>query len=109
MIRRPPRSTLFPYTNALPIWFVIGALTTLRRVAEHPGLRAAFPALGTAAGLVSSPQLRNMGTIGGNGCVGTRWHYYNQTQQWREGGGVCPEKDGDNCLVAPRRPPRRAG
>src|SRR2546430_10046311 len=22
MIRRPPRSTLFPYTNALPIWFV---------------------------------------------------------------------------------------
>jgi len=84
--------------------FVIGALTTLGRVAEHPGLRAAFPALGTAAGLVSSPQLRNMGTIGGNVCVDTRCNYYNQTQQWRKAIGFCLKKDGDICLVAPGSP-----
>ncbi|PYM82951.1 MAG: 4-hydroxybenzoyl-CoA reductase [Candidatus Rokuibacteriota bacterium] len=84
--------------------FVIGALTTLRRVAEHPGLHAAFPALGTAAGLVSSPQLRNMGTIGGNVCVDTRCNYYNQTQQWRKAIGFCLKKDGDICLVAPGSP-----
>src|SRR2546428_88348 len=81
--------------------FVIGALTTLRRVAEHPGLRAAFPALGTAAGLVSSPQLRNMGTIGGNVCVDTRCNYYNQSYEWRKAIGFCMKKDGDICLVAP--------
>ncbi len=81
--------------------FVVGALTTLRRVSEHPDLRAAFPALVTAAGLVSSPQLRNMGTIGGNVCVDTRCNYYNQTYQWRKAIGFCMKKDGDICLVAP--------
>ena len=84
--------------------FVIGALTTLTRVSEHPGLRAAFPALATAAGLVSTPQLRNMGTIGGNACVDTRCNYYNQTYQWRKAIGFCMKKDGDICLVAPGSP-----
>src|SRR2546430_12694252 len=30
MIRRPPRSTLFPYTNALPIWHTARALSKIR-------------------------------------------------------------------------------
>jgi 4-hydroxybenzoyl-CoA reductase subunit beta len=81
--------------------FVVGALTTLGRLAEDPTLGAAFPALTTAAGLVSSPQLRNMGTIGGNICVDTRCNYYNQTYQWRQAAGFCMKKDGDVCLVAP--------
>ncbi len=81
--------------------FVLGSQTTLTRVAEHPGLREHFPALATAAGLVSSPQLRNMGTIGGNVCVDTRCNYYNQTYQWRKAVGFCMKKDGDICLVAP--------
>jgi 4-hydroxybenzoyl-CoA reductase subunit beta len=79
----------------------IGALTTLTAVAAHPAIRRAYPALATAAGLVSSPQLRNMGTIGGNLCVDTRCNYYNQTHQWRKAIGFCMKKDGDICLVAP--------
>jgi 4-hydroxybenzoyl-CoA reductase subunit beta len=79
----------------------IGAGTTLSAVAAHPDVVANFPALATAAGLVSSPQLRNMGTIGGNVCVDTRCNYYNQSYQWRKAVGFCMKKDGDVCLVAP--------
>ncbi len=79
----------------------IGACTTLTAVARHPDLARAYPALATAAGLVSSPQLRNMGTLGGNVCVDTRCNYYNQTYEWRKAIGFCMKKDGDICLVAP--------
>ncbi|MBI4561343.1 MAG: FAD binding domain-containing protein, partial [Candidatus Rokubacteria bacterium] len=58
-------------------------------------------ALATAAGLVSTPQLRNVGTIGGNICVDTRCNYYNQSYQWRKAIGFCMKKDGEICLVAP--------
>ena len=79
----------------------IGSQTTLTAVATHPEVSRAYPALATAAGLVSSPQLRNMGTIGGNVCVDTRCNYYNQSHQWRKAVGFCMKKDGDICLVAP--------
>jgi len=82
----------------------IGAGVTLTRVASHPDVARAYPALATAAGLVSSPQLRNMGTIGGNVCVDTRCNYYNQTFEWRKAIGFCMKKDGDICLVAPGSP-----
>lgn len=80
---------------------VLGAGTTLTAVAEHPAVRAAYPAVARAAGLVSTPQLRNMGTIGGNLCVDTRCNYYNQTYEWRKAIGFCLKRDGDICLVAP--------
>ena len=79
----------------------IGATTTLSAVAEHDEIVREFPALATAAGLVSSPQLRNMGTLGGNLCVDTRCNYYNQSYAWRKAIGFCMKKDGDICLVAP--------
>ena len=50
---------------------------------------------------MSSPPLRNAGTIGGNLCVDTRCNYYNQTEAWRASIGYCMKKDGDICLVAP--------
>ena len=81
--------------------FAIGATTTLSTVAAHPSIARDFPALATAAGLVSSPQLRNMGTLGGNLCVDTRCNYYNQSFAWRKAVGFCMKKDGDICLVAP--------
>jgi len=81
--------------------FTIGAGTTLSAVAAHRDIMRAWPALATAAGLVSSPQLRNMGTIGGNICVDTRCNYYNQSHEWRKAIGFCMKKDGDICLVAP--------
>jgi 4-hydroxybenzoyl-CoA reductase subunit beta len=82
----------------------IGALTTLTEIAAHPAIRMAYPALAQAAGLVSAPQLRNVGTLGGNLCVDTRCNYYNQTEFWRASIGYCMKKDGDICLVAPGSP-----
>jgi 4-hydroxybenzoyl-CoA reductase subunit beta len=72
----------------------IGASTTLTQVATHAEVARRYPALATAAGLVSSPQLRNMGTLGGNVCVDTRCNYYNQTFEWRRAIGFCMKKDG---------------
>ncbi|MEK6665451.1 MAG: xanthine dehydrogenase family protein subunit M [candidate division NC10 bacterium] len=83
---------------------VIGAGTTLTDVSEHPAVREHVPALAVAAGLVSTPPLRNMGTIGGNVCVDPRCNYYNQSYQWRRAIGFCMKKDGDICLVAPGSP-----
>jgi 4-hydroxybenzoyl-CoA reductase subunit beta len=82
----------------------IGACTTLTAVATHPELTSAYAGLATAAGLVSSPQLRNMGTLGGNVCVDTRCNYYNQSYEWRKAIGFCMKRDGDICLVAPGSP-----
>ena len=82
----------------------IGAATTLSAVAAHPDVARRYPALATAAGLVSSPQLRNAGTLGGNVCVDTRCNYYNQSYAWRKAIGFCMKKDGDICLVAPGSP-----
>lgn len=82
----------------------IGALTTLTATASHPLIRQFYPALAQAAGLVSAPQLRNVGTLGGNLCVDTRCNYYNQTEFWRASIGYCMKRDGDICLVAPGSP-----
>jgi 4-hydroxybenzoyl-CoA reductase subunit beta len=79
----------------------LGAMATLTEVAEHAGVAARWPAIAKAAGLVSSPPLRNAGTIGGNLCVDTRCTYYNQTEFWRASIGFCMKKDGTICLVAP--------
>ena len=84
--------------------FRIGALATLAEAATHPGLLAALPGYAEAAGQVSSPPLRNVGTIGGNLCVDTRCNYYNATHEWRQAAGFCMKKDGDICLVAPGSP-----
>ncbi len=79
----------------------IGAGMTLTEVSQHQEIAARYPALATAASLVSTPQLRNMGTIGGNLCVDTRCNYYNQTYWWRQAIGFCMKKDGEICWVAP--------
>ncbi|MBI2528242.1 MAG: FAD binding domain-containing protein [Candidatus Rokubacteria bacterium] len=82
----------------------IGAGTTLTAVSRHAEIAAAYPALAAAAGVVSTPQLRNAGTLGGNLCVDTRCNYYNQSHAWRQAVGFCMKKDGDICLVAPASP-----
>ena len=81
--------------------FEIGACVTLTEVVSNPLLRSAYPGYVRAAGLVSSPALRNSGTIGGNLCVDTRCNYYDQSYEWRKALGFCMKKDGDICRVAP--------
>ena len=57
--------------------------------------------LAEACSMISGPQLRRAGTIGGNVCLDTRCTYYNQTRFWRESLGFCLKKDGDVCHVVP--------
>ena len=78
---------------------VIGAGETLAAVAAHPLVRLHAPSVAEAAGHVAGPQLRNMGTLGGNLCLDTRCTYYNQTRFWRQSLGYCLKKDGDTCHV----------
>ena len=82
----------------------LGAGVTLTTLAQHPIFLEHYSALATAAGSVSTPQLRNMGTIGGNLLLDTRCNYYNQTEFWRQSIDYCMKKDGEVCLVAPGSP-----
>jgi 4-hydroxybenzoyl-CoA reductase subunit beta len=82
----------------------IGGLATLQSLERSAFLQTELPALATAAGLVSSPILRHMGTLGGNLCVDTRCTYYNQTYEWRKAIDFCMKKDGAICWVAPGSP-----
>jgi 4-hydroxybenzoyl-CoA reductase subunit beta len=82
----------------------IGAMVTLTTLAEHPMIQQYYTALSTAANSISTPQLRNMGTIGGNLLLDTRCNYYDQTEFWRHSIGYCMKKDGEICLVAPGSP-----
>ena len=77
----------------------IGAMTTLTELAEDDLLIERYPALAQAVSLVAGPQLRNMGTIGGNVMLDTRCQWYNQTYFWRKSLGFCLKKDGDTCHV----------
>ena len=83
---------------------VIDAGVTLAFASQDPRVTAHFAGYAQAAGLVSSPPLRNAGTIGGNLCVDTRCNYYDMTYEWRKAAGFCMKKDGDICLVAPSSP-----
>ncbi len=82
----------------------VGALATLTDIADHAAVQQRYPALAEAASVISTPQLRNMGTIGGNICLDTRCNYYNQNLDWRQALGYCMKKDGDICRVAPKSP-----
>src|ERR671936_1164210 len=79
----------------------ISAGARLADLADHPALVGSYRALAQACGLVSTPQIRFMGTLGGNLLVDPRCNYYNQTYAWRKAVGFCMKKDGDICLVAP--------
>lgn len=79
----------------------LGAGLTLTQVSRQPQIVSRYPALAAAVESVSTPQLRNMGTIGGNLCVDTRCTYYNQNESWRQALTYCMKKDGDICWVAP--------
>ncbi len=80
---------------------VIGAGTTLSEIEQHPLVRELFPSIAEAIPLISTPPLRNMGTIGGNLCLDTRCHFINQSAFWRKAIGSCLKDVGDVCRVAP--------
>lgn len=79
----------------------LGANLTLTELASDKRLREAYPALTKAAFSISTPHLRNMGTLGGNLCLDTRCNYYDQSYEWRKAIDFCMKKDGGVCWVAP--------
>jgi 4-hydroxybenzoyl-CoA reductase subunit beta len=80
---------------------VIGASVTLTDVCENSIIKRDYPVIASAARTISTPILRNMGTIGGNLLLDTRCNYYDQNYEWRKGINFCLKKDGDVCWVAP--------
>ncbi len=82
----------------------IGAGVTLTELVRDARVRDAYGALWQAAAQVATPQLRNMGTIGGNLCLDTRCNYYDQNYEWRKAIDFCMKKDGETCWVATSSP-----
>jgi len=72
----------------------IGAIVTLDELSESALIRNEYPSLMQAALGVTSPQIRNMGTVGGDLCQRNRCWYF------RQGFGVLG-KDKDGTSLAP--------
>ena len=79
----------------------IGASVTLSDIVENPIIKREYPVIASAARTISTPILRNMGTIGGNLLLDTRCNYYDQNYEWRKAINFSLKKDGDVCWVAP--------
>ncbi len=82
----------------------IGACVSLTAVATHPVMSRHYRAVAYAAHTISTPLLRNMGTMGGNLLLDTRCNYYDQTYEWRKSIDFCMKRDGEICWVAPSSP-----
>lgn len=79
----------------------IGATTTLSDLAAHPLVKEQYTALAQACAISATPQLRNMGTIGGNILQQPRcWYYRGEHDCWLKGGEVCYARNGENELHA---------
>ena len=93
-----------PRTHAATGERVLAPMMTLTALASHRTIRKHYPAVASGAELISTPLLRNMGTLGGNLCLDTRCTYYNQSYEWRKAIDFCMKKDGAICWVAPSSP-----
>jgi xanthine dehydrogenase YagS FAD-binding subunit len=68
----------------------IGATTTLREVIRDERVKRDYGLLISAADVVASPQIRNVGTLGGNLTQDTRcWYYRRGLDCYRAGGNIC--------------------
>jgi 4-hydroxybenzoyl-CoA reductase subunit beta len=96
-----PGSKAKPAAGAKSAGLVLGAGRTLTEICGDHRVREEYPALARAVSLISTPLLRNMGTIGGNLLLDTRCNYYDQNYEWRKAIDFCMKKDGKICWVAP--------
>ncbi len=71
----------------------IGVMTRVVELAEDPAVARDYPSLRQAALSLATPQLRNVGTVGGNLCQRPRCWYYRDPQV------VCRKKGGFNCFA----------
>jgi xanthine dehydrogenase YagS FAD-binding subunit len=71
----------------------IGATTTIAEAAADPAIALDYPVLHQAANVLASPQLRNVGTVGGNLCQRPRCWYF------RDAAIPCSKKGGPKCYA----------
>ena len=71
----------------------VGPMSTLAEIADHPLLRARYPALADAARVSASPQIRRMATLGGNLLQRPRCWYF------RAAAFRCSRKGGSHCFA----------
>ena len=71
----------------------IGAVARLSEVADHPLITTCYPLLSQAIQRTATPQIRNLGTLGGNLCQRPRCWYY------RHPDFSCVRKHGDGCFA----------
>ena len=71
----------------------IGALATIADIAAHDGIRSRYAALSQAAAGLANPQVRNLGTLGGNLNQRPRCWYYRHPLT------VCLKRGGDRCFA----------
>jgi xanthine dehydrogenase YagS FAD-binding subunit len=79
----------------------IGALTTLTTIATNATVLGNYAALAQAAAATASPELRNVGTIGGNICQKVRCWYFRADDNLfdclrKDSKGICYAIGGDN-------------
>ncbi len=68
----------------------IGAATTLREIIRNGDINERYSLLSQAASRVASPQIRNVGTLGGNLVQDARcWYYRRGLDCYRAGGNLC--------------------
>jgi xanthine dehydrogenase YagS FAD-binding subunit len=102
--RRTPRFVInlktIPGLHAIEIGsdrISIGALATLGELERNTDLRRVCPALGRAASRVATPQIRNVGTLGGNLLQDSRCAYFRGPWYcYRAGGIQCDARHGVN-------------
>lgn len=80
----------------------LGSMATLTQLVEDPTLRANLPVIPQTAAQISTPLLRNSGTLGGNLLVENRCFFFNQSYLWRKGINFCLKADGTQCHVVPQ-------
>ena len=76
----------------------LGAMATIAEIASHPVIRSKYTTLSEAAAGLATPQIRNLGTLGGNLTQRPRCWYFRNPQT------VCLKKGGDRCYALPGKP-----
>jgi xanthine dehydrogenase YagS FAD-binding subunit len=81
----------------------IGGLVTITDIAENTLIAEKYTVLSEAANKIASPQLRNVGTLGGNLNQRPRcWYFRKDFDCIRKGGSICYAVDGENkyhCII----------
>jgi 4-hydroxybenzoyl-CoA reductase subunit beta len=75
----------------------IGAMVSLSEIIRSPLVQTRVPLLAEACRSVAVPAIRNMATLGGNVCLGTRCFFYNQSKNWRSSLSQCLKAGGSVC------------